>query len=197
MYFKFLHPYKINPLQITADEAKETTRKKHLFFPVLRSDFEEALKKFDPFPVELKAFYKEIGFGFFHRKKGKLNILLDPISLVNINLQLGYYKNDSGVSTGFQFCDSKERLLFFKTHEGLYFSIAKTAQKDKNAVYYNRKQITGSLYDFLYNYNQRREYLADYIDDLWVHEKTNNKEKDPNYNRTVKRIGGHKLIDPY
>lgn len=194
MNFAFLHSYKIDPLKVDISEAKEIGTLRHLFYAVPEIDIKEALTTFNPFPVELLNFYNELGFGFFHRRKGKLNILLDPMSLVNTNLRLGYFKEDPFIMEAFRHFDNEKQLLFFKTHAGQYLSIDRAEKQGKNAIYYKNKQIESSLYDFLYNYSKNIDYPEDFIE-----EKTKNKERKTDLGniKSAKRVGGHVLIDPY
>ncbi|MDR2917738.1 MAG: hypothetical protein LBV72_00020 [Tannerella sp.] len=198
MSFSFLQPYKIDPLKVDVSEAEDIGRKKHLFFPIPDIDLEEVLKTFDPFPVELKSFHEEIGFGFLHRRKGKLNMLLDPMSLINTNLKLGYFKEDPLIVNAFQHLKVENRLLFFKTHLGQYFSIDRLDAQGKNAVFYKEEQVDSSLYNFLLHYSRDSDYLKNYIDDMVVNERDDKgKDNHPNNQKNVKRLGGHVLIDPY
>ncbi|MDR2917874.1 MAG: hypothetical protein LBV72_00710 [Tannerella sp.] len=198
MTFLFLQTYKIDSNQVDVYEAKRIGKKRHLFFSVPEIDMLEAFKTFNPFPTELKNFYMEIGFGFLHRKKGQLNILLDPVSLVNSNLKLGYFKDDPYIENAFKHCNNEKQLLFFKMHTGQYLSINREEEKDKNAIFYKEKQITSSLYDFLRYYNNNPDYLKEEMKEIEeLSEKINKNKNTPTKRANVKYIGGHRLIDPY
>jgi hypothetical protein len=58
----------------------------HHFYAPYPEDLPKALQTFDPFPAKLKTFYEQIGIGFIHWRKGLINRLLDPVSLVLVNL---------------------------------------------------------------------------------------------------------------
>lgn len=197
MNFTFLHSYKIDPQDVDVSKAREIGHLRHLFYAVPEIGIKEAWAMFNPFPVELLNFYNEVGFGFFHRRKGKLNVLLDPVSLVNTNLRLGYFNDDPLIAEAFRYFDSEKQLLFFKIHSGQYFSIGRMEEQGKNAIYYKNKRIESSLYDFLYNYSQNVDYAKYRIEDF-IEEETRIEKKDkPSNQKNAKRLGGHVLIDPY
>lgn len=139
------------PEEVEVSDAKRIGRQKHMFFPIPENDVAEALNLFNPFPAELETLYREIGFGLLHRRKGDRNLLLDPISLVNTNQRLGYYQDDRFIEEAFEYIDPEKELLFFRTHSGRYLSISRTDRQGENAVFYRRRMIENSLYDFLYN----------------------------------------------
>jgi hypothetical protein len=160
----------------------------------------EALAMFDPFPWELKLFYEEMGFGFMHRKKGEINLLLDPTSLVNINLLLGYNKDDVNINRAMQDCDINEQLLFFRTNDLHYLSISRKRIEGKNPVYYHGKMITDSLEKFLIYYNRNDSYVKNKIEEveeLIVNEEVVNQQKKTTSTKNKQKIGGHVVIDPW
>jgi hypothetical protein len=149
MDFSFLKKYQIIAQDLTPQDAKAIGKFRHCFFPVAEIDIMDALHTFDLFPQELKTFYEEIGFGFFHRRKGDVNCLLDPLSLINTNLQLGYFKDDIYIQQALEFCNIETQLLFFKTQSNQYFSIDRLGMDNVNPVYYKGRQVKKSLSSFL------------------------------------------------
>lgn len=202
MHYPFLEKYCLLSEKIDPSEAKKIGRLKHYFFPVPEVDIMKAQEAFNLFPDELDFFYKEIGFGFFFRRKGEVNCLLDPMSLVNVNLQLGYNKEDVHIQKGMQYCDTDKQLLFFKTNSLEYFTIDRN-RGDKNQVCYKGKKVDSSLYDFLYNYYDNSYYLQYHIErinEIIQKEETKSstdQDKSEVSRYGKKRIGGHRLIDPY
>ncbi len=86
MQYTYLQDYIITQEKINKAIKEKSIRKlRHMFYPLSATDIHEAVQSFDPFPVELKAFYEEIGFGNFHCNKEYVNCLPDPYSLVHIN----------------------------------------------------------------------------------------------------------------
>ncbi len=198
MYFSFIQQYRIVPEEVEASEAKRIGRQKHLFFPVPENDITEVLNTFPLFPSELKIFYQKIGFGFLHRRKGERNLLLDPASLINTNLRLGYYQEDPFIKEYFEYINPEKALLFFRTHSGQYLSISCTEEQGENAVFYKKMKIEPSLYDFLYNYFYDSNCMKHYMDKLTKAEEKEAKDANRSKSRKkVKYLGGHELLDPY
>ena len=166
MNFSFLKKYQIIAKDLTPEEAKSVSKYRHCFFPVAEIDMMDALAAFDPFPLELKLFYQETGFGFFHRRKGDINYLLDPLSLINTNLQLGYFKEDVYIKQALEFCNIETQLLFFKTQSNHYFTIDRTGKHNENPVYYKGKLVEKSLFDFLDFCADSKSYLENTIKEI-------------------------------
>lgn len=64
---------------------KEVVKFKHYFFHLDSDDIQASYETFQPFPVELKVFYEEIGFGYFYCNKERVNRIFDPMTLVQVN----------------------------------------------------------------------------------------------------------------
>ena len=198
MVFSFLKKYQIIAKDLTPSQAKSIGKYRHCFFPVPEIDIGEALTAFDPFPLELKQVYEEIGFGFFHRRKGDINCLLDPLSLKGANLQLGYFKNDDYINQALEFCKVENRLLFFKTQSNQYFSIDRTEKQGENSIYYKGRQVKESLYDFLDSCANNEGYLQYTIKDVdrQMEKEKEKAEKEKMKNqKPVRYLGGHILVD--
>lgn len=201
MHYPFLEKYQLISEKINISEAKEIGRRKHALFPVPEIDIEKATETFDRFPIELLNFYKEIGFGFFFRRKGEVNCLLDPMSLININLQLGYNKDDTHIQTAMQYSNPDRELLFLRTNSHAYLTIERNGAT-KNVISYKGRKVDTSLYDFLGNYYDNSYYLQYHIERIeeifQKEEKSKPKEDKPKIDQSgQKRIGAHRLIDPY
>ena len=98
------------------------------------------------------------------RKKGDLNCLLDPLSLINTNLRLGYFKDNIHIQKALEFCNIETQLLFFKTQSNKYLSIDRLG--DKNQVYYQDNIIDESLLNFLTAYNDSDDYVTSAISQI-------------------------------
>jgi hypothetical protein len=155
MNFSFLYEFKLDEAIIKERGMKEVCRLKHNFFPLTKYDVKEALNTFNPFPGELIQFYREIGFGFFHINRGRIHRILDPQSLIFINLQKDEYKRDKILIESIR----ENQLVFFDSQAYGYFSLEmNNAQKD-NAIYWKGEKIEDSLHHFLYNFHNDKNYL--------------------------------------
>jgi hypothetical protein len=84
MTYAYLHDYILSETAISTLKPKELGKLRHSFFALQTDVIQEALTVFEPFPAELKQFYREIGFGYFHCNKERVNRILDPYSLNSV-----------------------------------------------------------------------------------------------------------------
>ena len=113
--FSFLEEYKLRQDLFDDTGVEKVMKYPHHFYTPYPEDLPKALETFNPFPVELKAFYEQIGFGFMHRRKGKINRILDPVSLILVNLRLDECKYDKVLEKTLAQYDTGKQLLFFQS----------------------------------------------------------------------------------
>jgi hypothetical protein len=81
MTYSFLQEFILTKGYIKSLEPKEKERLgklRHKFYVLEDEIIQEALNLFEPFPVELKQFWQEIGFGYFHCNRERANRIFDP-----------------------------------------------------------------------------------------------------------------------
>lgn len=156
MQYIFLEEYIITQEKIDKAIKEKSIRKlRHMFYPLSATDIHAAVQSFDPFPVELKTFYEEIGFGNFHCNKEYVNCLSDPHSLIHINQQKYRYSYDKEVERALV----EGHLIFFRTYMYQYLTIERKDHNGKNAVYYKKEKIADSLQSFIKDYDNDRSGL--------------------------------------
>ncbi len=153
MQYSFLQDYIITQEKIDKAIKEKSIRKfRHMFYPLSATDIHEAVRSFDPFPIELKAFYEKIGFGNFHCNKEYVNCLLDPHSLVHVNQRKYRYSYDKEVERAL----TEGHLIFFRTYMYQYLTIERKDYNGKNAIYYKKEKIADSLQSFIKDYDDNR-----------------------------------------
>lgn len=161
MDFSFLNEFKLSEAVIKERGMKKVCKLKHNFFSLPEYDMQEVFNTFTPFPVELKQFYQEIGFGFFHINRGRIHRILDPQSLIFINQQRDEYKRDKILAESIK----EGQLVFFDSQAYGYFSLEMESAQKKNAVYYKGEKIESNLFDFINNIHKDKNYLKYMRDD--------------------------------
>lgn len=130
----------------------------HCLYPLDLSDI-EGVDFSIKIPFELKRFYEDIGYGFFHRKtKTGINRLLDPDSFREINLREGFYEFDPDLEI-YNDLYHGDKLLFFEVNEGSYLAIDKSDKDNCNAIYYFSDKIANSLKEFLLDFDKNPSLL--------------------------------------
>ena len=162
--FSFLEEYKLKEDLFEEKGLEKVMKYRHHFYMPYPEDLPKALATFDPFPVELKAFYEQTGFGFMHRRKGKSNRLLDPISLILINLRQDECKYDKFLEKTLAQYDTSKQLLFFHSDKGEYIAINRKDTNGSNSVFYKQHKLTGSLLEFITLYHKNEHWLDDMIE---------------------------------
>ena len=139
--YNFLIKYKVS--------SSNSNEMNNTFFGVKMEEIEISEKKLGhELPKELKEFYQEIGYGFFHRNSGSFNRLLSPLQVSQINMREDFYEADPDLDI-FDELYNKEKLLFFEINEGVYLAIDKKEEDKKNAVWLFDKKISNSLENFI------------------------------------------------
>ena len=201
MKYTFLNKFKIAYKEVEESEAKRIGRLKHCFFSLPELYIQKAILDLDPFPIELRELYEEVGFGFLHRGKNTGSCLIDAMSLIYINTREGYLVADK-VQEYLDCYDTMQKLLFFHTFEEQYFAISRIEENGQNAVWYKDEMIEKSLYDFLHHYSTNSEYLSFYISkyEKRIQKERARKEKEEKKileekRRKIRYLGGHELLD--
>ena len=133
-------------------DLSDATASKHNFYRVTPEEIAMSEAEI-PLPVELKAFYHEIGYGFFHRGYGSINRLLSPLQFKQINNKEDFYANDPELELYFERYNGL-KYLFMEINEGLYLAIDKVDENGKNAIYLFDDKIANSLLEFLVMYDK-------------------------------------------
>ena len=161
--FTFLEEYKLREELFEGKGIEKVMKYKHHFYTPYPEDLPKALGTFNPFPSELKAFYEQIGFGFMHRRKGKINRLLDPISLILVNLQQDECRYDKNLKEQLANYDTGKQLLFFQSGKGEYIAINRTEKNGCNPVFYKKDKLTDSLLEFITSIHENDTWLDDML----------------------------------
>jgi hypothetical protein len=166
--FSFLEQCKLREELFEGNGVKTVMKYPHHFYTPYPEDLPKALETFVPFPAELKAFYEQVGFGFMHRRKGKINRLLDPVSLILVNLRLDECRYDKTLERTLAYYDINRQLLFFQLDNGEYLAINRMETNGCNPIFYKEQKLSDSLLRLLTDYDKNRDYLPStvkYIDD--------------------------------
>ncbi|GHT64769.1 hypothetical protein AGMMS50239_23100 [Bacteroidia bacterium] len=155
MTYPFLHDYILSQEYIATLKPKELGKLRHNFHPLQEEVINEALTAFDPFPIELKNFYREIGFGYFHCDKERVNRILDPYSLIQMNNLEDRFLYDVELKRAFV----DGQLVFFQTYLYQFLTIDRKAINGENAISYKNHKIADSLSELLTYYAKDRDYL--------------------------------------
>ncbi|MBC1500994.1 SMI1/KNR4 family protein [Listeria weihenstephanensis] len=109
------------------------------------------------FPVSLKDFYNEIGYGFLKNSGSNVNRLMDPESVRDFRLRT----NDFEFFPDIEIYDEYEedKLIFFEASETALMAIGTT--KTDNKIYYYDVPIAGSLEEFLLKMMEDDKYYLE------------------------------------
>lgn len=108
-------------------------------------------------PYELLRFYQTHGYGFIHSPCGDTNRLLDPMSLLEVNLRKGIYEYDPDLELYDEYVDKK---LFLEVNEGIYLMMdIDLNNKGTNNIYYFDTLVAESLFALLIRFNNEPEFL--------------------------------------
>ena len=151
--FEFLNEY------VLEGSAADEPIQRHYLYRLSEQEINE-VDEMLPVPEELKSFYINIGYGFFHKdRNASINRLMDPDSFRMINLKEEYYEFDIDLELYDEIYQG-EKLLFFEVNAGTYLAIDKEANEGKNAIYYFSKRIAASLEDFLRDFASDSDYFS-------------------------------------
>ena len=107
-------------------------------------------------PKELKAFYREVGYGFIYSKAYNFNRIMSPKSLCDFRFRKGQFSDSSELEAYEEY--ERDKLVFFEISEGSYLSIG-FSQRNNGEVFYGQSKIAGSLTEFLENYQEDENYF--------------------------------------
>jgi hypothetical protein len=162
--YSFLQEYRLSKALFATAEIKTIMKFRHHFYTPYGVDLPMAYERLNPFPCELKTFYEEIGFGFMHCRKGEINRILDPVSLVIINLLEGEFRYDKRICGIVERHDIENRLLFFESQSGKFLSIERRDVNGRNAIYNEKHKVADSLYEFIRTYHNNINWLEAILD---------------------------------
>ncbi|GHT15446.1 SMI1/KNR4 family protein [Bacteroidia bacterium] len=152
MNYGFLINYKVGSVSSDNELA-------NIFYPIQRDNIELAEEKLGyKLPLDLKNFYQEIGYGFFHREQGSINRLLSPLQVAQINLKEGIYEADPDLDV-YDDIYKNEKILFFEVNEGLYLAIDKENHNGNSSVYLFDKKISDSLKAFIKEFTNNPDLI--------------------------------------
>lgn len=163
--FSFLSEYKLSKGLFVTTDIKTIMKFRHHFYTPYEVDLPIAYERLAPFPCELNLFYEEIGYGFMHCRKGEVNRVLDPVSLVIINLLEGEFRYDKRICEIVRQNDIEKQLLFFESKSGKFLAIDRKDIAGKNAIYYRKEKLTDSLSEFMTVYHNNKDWLEYMISD--------------------------------
>ena len=162
--FSFLEEFILREELFEGNGIEKVMKYPHHFYTPYPEDLPKALEIFNPFPFELKVFYEQIGFGFMHRRKGKINRLLDPVSLVLVNLRQDECRYDKILEEALTHYDTNKQLLFFQSHKGEYVAIDRTETNGCNPVFHKKQNLTDSLLEFITCFHKYEHWLDDILE---------------------------------
>jgi len=162
--FSFLEEYILHEGLFEGEGLEQVMKYPHHFYTPYPEDIPKALAAFDPFPYELKIFYEQIGYGFMHRRKGEINRLLDPVSLILVNLMQDECRYDKKIKETLTHYDTGRQLLFFQTRGGEYIAINRTETNGCNPVFYRQLNLADSLLEFITLFHKYERWLYDLLE---------------------------------
>ena len=135
----------------------ENTNTKHTIYTI-DSNLISEVEKFIIIPKELKNFYIEFGYGFFHVESDSSFKLMSPEEYQQINLKQDFYEFDPALEI-YDNLYNDTKFLFFEVVEGTYLAIDKEDCNGKNAIYYFDERIANSLEEFIIKFDTERTYF--------------------------------------
>lgn len=139
--------------------VKENNENK--FYKLIKEDIEHVERELElQFPMELKNFFEEIGYGFVKGSEFNINRIMDPESIRDFRLGINDFEFIPSIEIYREFENNK--LVFFEANETAFMSIELGNQK-KNAVYYYDFKIADSLNEFLNNIMDNDKYYLELI----------------------------------
>ncbi|MBC1565806.1 SMI1/KNR4 family protein [Listeria booriae] len=112
------------------------------------------------FPVALKDFYNEVGYGFLKNSGSNVNRLMDPESVRDFRLRV----NDFEFFPDIEIYDEHEegKLIFFEASETALMSIG--TEKTDSRIYYYDVPIADSLEEFLIKMVEDDKYYLELLE---------------------------------
>ncbi|WP_413524533.1 SMI1/KNR4 family protein [Carnobacterium divergens] len=134
--------------------------KKNIFYPVTLEEIEKVEKELKiKFPISLKTFYLEVGYGFIHSEVGNINRIMHPFSVRDFRLR----QNDFEYYPDIEIYDEFEgnKLIFFEGNEASLLSVGFNSEEGK--VFYYDEKLTDNFSDFIIKINKNDTFYYDSI----------------------------------
>ena len=134
---------------------KIKSAKKNDFYPIEEAQIIKAEDKMGlKFPEELRAFYKEVGYGFISDGSDDcgINRLMAPLGCASIRLREDYYEADPDLEM-YEIYE-KNSIIFYEFNEGVYGAIG----MEDGKIYFASNVIADSLTEFLEKMSINTEY---------------------------------------
>lgn len=134
--------------------------KKNIFYPVTLEEIEKVEKELKiKFPISLKTFYLEVGYGFIHSEVGNINRIMHPFSVRDFRLR----QNDFEYYPDIEIYDEFEgnKLIFFEGNEASLLSVGFNSEEGK--VFYYDEKLTDNFSDFIIRINKNDTFYYDSI----------------------------------
>ncbi|MDT1957741.1 SMI1/KNR4 family protein [Carnobacterium divergens] len=134
--------------------------KKNIFYPVTLEEIEKVEKELKiKFPISLKTFYLEVGYGFIHSEVGNINRIMHPLSVRDFRLR----QNDFEYYPDIEIYDEFEgnKLIFFEGNEASLLSVGFNSEEGK--VFYYDEKLTDNFSDFIIKINEDDTFYYDAI----------------------------------
>lgn len=133
--------------------------KENHFFPVSENEIKEVedilgLK----FPIELREFLLEVGYGFLKRSEYNINRIFGPASIRDCRLRMNDFEFYPDLEVYEEL--EEDKLIFFEANESALLLIEMSGDKN-NAVYYDEIKIADSLVEFLQKVMENDRYYVD------------------------------------
>ncbi|AQY50658.1 hypothetical protein PWEIH_03436 [Listeria weihenstephanensis FSL R9-0317] len=119
----------------------------NIFYSLGLEDMEQVEKELNlTFPIELKQFYLEIGYGFFKGSEYQINRLMDPESIRDFRLRVDDYEFYPDIEIFDEV--EKDKLVFFEGDESTTILIG-LGNSERSPIYLFDTLIANSLKEFL------------------------------------------------
>lgn len=134
--------------------------KKNTFYPVTLEEIEKVEKELKiKFPINLKTFYLEVGYGFIHSDVGNINRIMHPFSVRDFRLR----QNDFEYYPDIEIYDEFEgnKLIFFEGNEASLLSVGFNSEEGK--VFYYDEKVADNFSDFIIKITEDDTFYYDVI----------------------------------
>lgn len=141
-------------LEFKVSKEFEDNGKEHVFYPVAENEILIAEERINNiFPIELKNFYLEVGYGYFEdTTESFTNLLMSPKQIADFICGEGDYK----YAEERDFL-KKDEMVFFEVDSNCHI-IAKMCGEDVNGIYFGKKQIADNISQFIKNIYKMSSY---------------------------------------
>lgn len=131
------------------------------FYGVSSEEVIQAERKLEVnFPLELKKFYSEVGYGFIKGSEYNINRIMDPFSIRDFRLRVNDFKNYPDIETFDEV--EYDRLAFFEANESVMILIGITSDSVSPIYLYDVK-IADSLAEFFRKITRNDMYYMNLV----------------------------------